>query len=153
MVPGGCCSHGCHVAPSGYSDTLPKPIDQRQVEMENWPGKTKWTTILHVGYHITYYVVQIPQQFIQQMPNFIQYMLTQYNSSIHVSFITLCTACLPSYYNYYRLTGTYMYSVIWILNHCSKLSVKEQWKHYEPALLFWPSGRLRKCKKDQFGTM
>ena len=102
---------------------------------------------------ITYYVVQIPQQFIQQMPNFIQYMFTQYNSSIHVSFITLCAACLPSYYNYYKLTGTYMYSVIWILNHCSKLSVKEQWKHYEPALLFWPSGRLRKCKKDQFGTM
>ena len=65
----------------------------------------------------------------------------------------LCAACLPSYYNYYKLTGTYMYSVIWILNHCSKLSVKEQWKHYEPALLFWPSGRLRKCKKDQFGTM
>ena len=85
------------------------------------------------------------------MPNFIQYMFT----TVFRSFITLCTAYLPSYYNYYKLTGTYMYSVIWMLNnnYCSKLSVKEQWKHYEPALLFWLSGRQRKCKKDQFGIM
>ena len=78
--------------------------------------------------------------------------------TIHVHYSIICIIhiimhCLPSQLLYYKLTGTYMYSVIWILNHCSKLSVKEQWKHYEPALLFQLSGRQKKCKKDQFGTM
>ena len=35
----------------------------------------------------------------------------------------------------------------------SKLSVRVLWKHCKPALLYWPRGKQRKCKNDQFGIM
>ena len=74
-------------------------------------GKLAWENKIDYNFtcRLPYYILCCtdPSEIYTVDANFIQYMFTQYNSSIHVSFITLCTACLPSYYNYYRLTGTY----------------------------------------------